>query len=48
MLNNEANVVLVRYDAVTNQLRDAIATAFAEGRRSMPRATPRARASSGC
>ena len=32
MLNNEANVVLVRYDAVTNQLRDAIATAFAEGR----------------
>lgn len=32
MLNNEANVVLVRYDAVTNELRDAIAAAFADGR----------------
>ncbi|MBU9454623.1 phospholipase D-like domain-containing protein [Burkholderia multivorans] len=32
MLNNEANVVLVRYDAVTNELRDAIEAAFADGR----------------
>jgi cardiolipin synthase len=32
MLNNEANVVLVRYDKVTNELRDAIGAAFAEGR----------------
>ncbi|KVQ10572.1 cardiolipin synthase ClsB [Burkholderia ubonensis] len=32
MLNNEANVVLVRHDTVTNELRDAIAAAFADGR----------------
>jgi cardiolipin synthase len=32
MLNNEANVVLVRYDALTNALRDAIVAAFGDGR----------------
>ncbi|WP_179403567.1 cardiolipin synthase ClsB [Burkholderia guangdongensis] len=32
MLNNEANVVLVRHDALTNALRDAILAAFADGR----------------
>lgn len=32
MLNNEANVVLVRHDKVTNELRDAIVSAFGDGR----------------
>jgi cardiolipin synthase A/B len=32
VLNNEANVVLVRHDAQTAQLRDAITAAFADGR----------------
>ncbi|WP_323122807.1 cardiolipin synthase ClsB [Burkholderia alba] len=32
MLNNEANVVLVRHDGQTAALRDAIAAAFADGR----------------
>jgi cardiolipin synthase A/B len=32
VLNNEANVVLVRHDVETAQLRDAITAAFADGR----------------
>ncbi|KDB07961.1 Phospholipase D-like domain containing protein [Burkholderia sp. lig30] len=32
MLNNEANVVLVRHDVLTNELRDAIVAAFDDGR----------------
>ncbi|MCS6474484.1 cardiolipin synthase B, partial [Burkholderia thailandensis] len=32
MLNKEASVVLVRYDTITSELRDAIAAAFIEGR----------------